>query len=105
MRGGVYGYLLLVTIYAAYACALFPIAWGDWWLDYRLTVPTFLLDRGGVPHRAVSAPKASRRASFVSAYFAFFAFLRPVGRATMELAHYPRRRLGARHCCYMAVGP
>ncbi len=48
VRGGGYGYLLLVA-YAAYSCALFPIAWGDWWLDYRLSMPASLLDAAVFP--------------------------------------------------------
>lgn len=72
VRGGVYGYLLMVA-YVGYACALFPIAWGDWWLDYRLTVPSFLLD-AAVFFAALYCTDATQ-AGFLSAYFAFFIFL------------------------------
>lgn len=72
VRGGGYGYLLLVA-YVAYACALFPIAWGDWWLDYRMTLPGFFLDIA-VFLAALYCTDAEG-SGFLSAYFAFFIFL------------------------------
>lgn len=72
VRGGGYGYLLLVA-YVAYACALFPIAWGDWWLDYRMTLPSFFLDI--VVFLAALYCTDGAGSGFLSAYFAFFIFL------------------------------
>lgn len=72
VRAGLFGYLLF-TAYVAYACALFPIAWSDWWLDFRLTVPTFLVD-SAVFVTALFCTEGEGT-GFVSAYFAFFAFL------------------------------
>lgn len=72
VRGGPASYLLLVA-YIACACALAPIAWRDWWLDYRLTVPSFVLD-SAVFLAAVYCTDGEGT-GFVSAYFAFFTFL------------------------------
>lgn len=89
VRGGPMAYVLL-TAYVAYAAALFPIAWADWWVDYRLTVPSFLIDVGLFIAALYCTEGGS--ADFVSSYFAFFAFmtisaaLRWNWRATLAIA-------------------
>jgi signal transduction histidine kinase len=72
MRGGAYGYLLMAA-YAAYACGMFPIAWSDWWLDYRLSLPSFLLDI--LVFLTALYCTDGPQTGFVSAYFAFFIFM------------------------------
>ncbi|HTN14567.1 MAG TPA: histidine kinase [Sphingomonadaceae bacterium] len=72
VRGGPIGYVLL-TAYVAYAVALFPIAWADWWQDYRFTVPSFLID-AALFMAAVYCTEGGS-ADFVSSYFAFFSFM------------------------------
>jgi signal transduction histidine kinase len=72
MRGGVYGHLLLVA-YVGYACAMFPIAWADWWLDYRFSSPSFVLDI--LVFLVALYCTDGEQAGFSSAYFAFFVFI------------------------------
>ncbi|OJW68340.1 MAG: hypothetical protein BGO57_07265 [Sphingomonadales bacterium 63-6] len=72
VRGGglVYG---LLALYLAYALALFAIAWGNWWWDYRLTIPSFLGD--SAMFLASLYCTEGGQADFVSSYFAFFSFM------------------------------
>ncbi|WP_336978439.1 sensor histidine kinase [Altererythrobacter fulvus] len=71
-RGGRWCYILLAA-YLAFAVAVFHIAWVDWWRDYRLTVPFFLIDIGLFMAALYCTEGGS--ADFVSGYFAFFVFM------------------------------
>lgn len=72
VRGGPYAYLLMVG-YVAYACWMVPIAWGDWWLDYRLTLPSFLFDV--TVFFCALYLTDGEQTGFMTAYFAFLNFL------------------------------
>lgn len=72
VRGGGLAYGLL-ALYLAYALALFAVAWGNWWADYRLTIPSFLGD--SAMFMASLYCTEGGEADFVSSYFAFFSFM------------------------------
>ncbi|KPL68250.1 hypothetical protein SZ64_09030 [Erythrobacter sp. SG61-1L] len=72
VRGGSLSYALLAA-YLAFAVAMFHIAWVDWWSDYRLTMPSFLVDVGLFMAALYCTEGGS--VDFVSGYFAFFTFM------------------------------
>ncbi len=72
VRGGTDSYVLL-SAYLGYALLMVPIAWWNWWLDYRLVLPSFLLD-AAIFLLALFFTEGDE-SDIVSGYLAFFAFL------------------------------
>jgi signal transduction histidine kinase len=71
-RGGAAGYVLLVA-YIGLALVMVPIAWNHWWLEYRLTLPVYMID-GSVFVAALYFTQTGG-SEFFAPFFVFFAFM------------------------------
>lgn len=71
-RAGQAGSALLAA-YLGFAVALLPIAWRNWWLEHRLSRPSFFVDV--VAFLAAVYITEDADSDFASPFIAFFAFL------------------------------